>query len=205
MRGSLTDIGRAIKGDVIMTVELEEVASALFDNKVPSMWMGRSYPSLKPLASYIVDFVERLKFMQDWIDHGAPPSFWLPGFFFTQSFLTGIKQNFARKFIIAIDEVDLDYEVFSAKNGYDAKVAPENGAYCHGLFLEGSRWDSDLSMLGESQPKVLFTKMPNIFFKPAKTKEIVFPHCYTCPLYKTLDRRGTLSTTGHSTNFVCMI
>lgn len=205
VRSSLTNIGKAIKGEVVMSVELEAVGNSLFDNKVPAMWMGRSYPSLKPLASYVVDFIERLKFMQDWIDHGAPPSFWLPGFFFTQSFLTGIKQNYARKFIIAIDEIDLDFEVFSAKNGYDAKIAPENGAYCHGLFLEGARWDSDLSMMGESQPKVLFTKMPNIYFKPAKAKEIVFPHCYTCPVYKTLDRRGTLSTTGHSTNFVCMI
>lgn len=73
------------------------------------------------------------------------------------------------------------------------------------MFLEGCKWDSGLGMLAESDPKVLFTKMPYIHLIPKKRVEINRGHSYECPVYKTLERRGTLSTTGHSTNFVTMI
>ena len=103
VRTSLINVGKAIKGEVPLSVELEEVCNSLFQNRVPDLWHKRAYPSLKPLASWILDFVERLKFMQSWIDNGAPANFWISGFFFTQSFMTGAKQNFARKYVIAID------------------------------------------------------------------------------------------------------
>ena len=88
---SLVDIQKAIKGEVVMSTELEDVSNALFDNRIPDFWAERSYPSIKPLASYIVDFVERLKFINDWIENGKPSCYWVSGFFFTQSFFTGIK------------------------------------------------------------------------------------------------------------------
>ena len=201
---SLQDMMDAIKGIVVMSADLELFGHSVYYGVIPSKWDAASYPSLKPLASYIADLLKRLDFLQAWLDGEAPPIFWLSAFHFTQAFLTGTGQNYARKYTIPIDSVTWDFAMIPGTVA-DFKSPPEDGVYVHGLFIDGARWSPDDKILTDSLPKILFSEAPAMHLLPKEQSALKPWPCYECPTYKTSARFGMLSTTGHSTNFVMFI
>jgi dynein heavy chain len=205
-----------------MSGELEAMGNSMVLSLVPAMWAKVSYPSLKPLGSWVNDLLKRLEFLGTWMNNKkAPTLYWISGFFFTQAFITGTLQNYARKCKVPIDTVAFDFRVLKADEMALADtVGAEDGAFTYGLFIDGARWNEEEAYLDESHPRELFVACPHIHLWPRKISDIPLikgrPECYTgvvngtnhvysCPVYKTSIRFGVLMTTGHSTNFVMYI
>ena len=144
-------------------------------------------------------------------------SFWISGLYFPQGFITGVKQQYARKTLIAIDRLKIKAHVSSSSSGGDddtmvlPEAPPPNGVYIHGLFLQGAHWDSqgmddDVGESGkveggmtfggcltEGVPRVLFESMPPMWLQPYDYVVQVDgggprPVQYYCPIYKTTTR-----------------
>ncbi len=107
--------------------------------------------------------------------------------------------------MIAIDRLGFDFKILDDRTHADITEKPEDGCYIYGMFLEGARWDNKRHLLNQSRPKELYTDVPLIWLSPVADRETPEDGVYNCPIYKVVSRAGTLSTTGHSTNFVMFI
>jgi len=82
MKSSLVNLGKAIEGTVVMSMELEHMFNNFLNNRVPILWEKVGYPSLKPLHSWVNDLIARVEFIASWLYQGPPKTYWLPAFFF---------------------------------------------------------------------------------------------------------------------------
>lgn len=184
----------------------------------------------------------------------------------SQAFLTGVLQNYARKYRVAVDKLSFAFSMLKATDASSVEKAPDDGCLVEGIFLEGCRWDAERGTLvshayitfpiihshkslratpqqlhtkecmaatgsqriprwkvcrswpplgcssrysfflqAPSRPKVLFEELPVLWFLPQKDRLQESTSVYICPLYKVPSRKGTLSTTGHSTNYITSI
>ncbi len=85
-------VSQALAGEVGMSNILDELARALFNGQIPSMWRRLAPDTLKSLGNWIAHFERRLAQYTDWVDHGEPIVIWLSGLHIPESYLTALVQ-----------------------------------------------------------------------------------------------------------------
>jgi len=198
----LQQLRLAINGEVVMTEALQQCLDAIFDAKVPRMWLftvaGDEFSWILPtLGLWFSSLLLRDDQDRTWLLTGKPNCYWLTGFFNPQGMLTAMKQEVCRKHQKdankwSLDDIIYHTEVSHFDKAENVKSSPNEGCYIYGLFLEGAAYSKEHQMLQESEPKTLFVPLPILFVSAnLKTEEVKVIReqygaqgPYNCPCYK---------------------
>lgn len=114
---------------------------------------------------------------------------WLSGLFNPQAFLTAVMQVTARKNEWPLDKLVTVVDV--SKKSIEEVEPARDGAYVHGLFVEGARWDAAAGVLEDAVMKQLYPPLPLLLVKAATAGKDDARDVYQCPVYQTQDRGPT--------------
>ncbi|CAM9799127.1 unnamed protein product [Ectocarpus fasciculatus] len=196
----------AINGEVVMTEELMDCISGIFEAKAPKDWIftvaGDEFSWILPtLGLWFSSLLLRDDQDRTWLTSNRPNSYWLTGFFNPQGMLTAMKQEVCRKHQKdankwALDDIVYHTEVMHMERFDQVKQGPAEGCYIHGLFLEGAAWSKEHQQIWESEPKILYVALPVLFvsanIKSEETKQKRDTYGaqgpYECPCYKYKSR-----------------
>jgi dynein heavy chain len=197
VRAMLTSMQQAIRGEVVMTSELLQSMTDMFDARVPRPWLftpgGDEFSWLLPtLGMWFASLLERDNQLRTWLMNGRPLCYWMAGFSNPQGFLTAMKQEVTRMHKAqhwALDDVEYFAEVTDVERADNVKTAPKEGVYIQGLYVEGARWDKHLASLAESEPKKLYAAMPVLWITAYskalhRDKTSALGPTYETPIYR---------------------
>ena len=191
IRRSLKELNLGLKGELTITNDMESLQDSLFFDSIPAGWVKRAYPSMFPLGLWYADLLLRIKELEVWTgDFQLPAAVWLGGLFNPQSFLTAIMQTTARKNEWPLDKMCLSVDV-TKKSREELSGAPREGAYVHGLYMEGARWDTQIGQIADAKLKDLTPVIPVCFIKAIPVDRRETKNIYECPVYKTKSRGPT--------------
>uniref|UniRef100_UPI0037E727D7 dynein axonemal heavy chain 11 n=1 Tax=Semicossyphus pulcher TaxID=241346 RepID=UPI0037E727D7 len=197
IRKSLNELDLGLKGELTISSSMETLQSALFNDSVPDTWARLAYPSTKTLAQWFSDLMSSCRELDSWTqDLVLPAVVWLSGLFNPQSFLTAVLQSIARKNQWPLDKMTLTADV-TKKTKDDFGHPPREGAYIHGLFMEGARWDTQSGLLSEAVLRDLSPAMPVLYVRAVPAEEQELKNTYECPVYRTKQRGPTYVWTLH--------
>uniref|UniRef100_A0A670HMH9 Dynein axonemal heavy chain 11 n=2 Tax=Podarcis muralis TaxID=64176 RepID=A0A670HMH9_PODMU len=197
IRRSLKELDLGLKGELAISAEMEQLQTALFFDNLPDTWMKLAYPSTYSLAQWYNDLLLRCRELDSWAqDLTLPSVVWISGFFNPQSFLTAVMQSLAHKNEWPLDKMHITVDVTKKYKEEFTQPARE-GAYIHGLYLEGACWDVQGGHVAEACLKAPTAAMPVVFVRAIPNDRQETRNIYECPVYKTKLRGSTYVCTFH--------
>ncbi|VDO04672.1 unnamed protein product [Rodentolepis nana] len=168
MRNSLTDLRRAIAGEVGMSTELDAVAACLGRGTIPAAWRKLVPATEKSLADWLQQLIQRNEQYKSWADVGRSelPVMWLSGLHLPQSYLTALIQKACRKNGWALDKCTMSTFVTDVQPSDISSIlmAPEVGCNIIGLYLEGSAWSVEVCFKTFFFEYLSFLQLPAFIF-----------------------------------------
>jgi dynein heavy chain len=223
IRRSLIELEKGLKGQLNMSQPMEDLMAAIVINQWPGRnpfaqcaWEKKAWPSMKNGLSEFSDMLDRIRQLTTWsADLCTPYSLWLPGLFNPTSYLTAVMQVTARRTGMPLDQMTTETYMSTFLDPATVDYFPQDGAFVHGLFIEGARWPTgdeagDPEMitgtqvaghLVDSRLKELLPTLPVIYVKAVPVKASWEPSAvgylrrqpdiYECPVYMTSFRGHT--------------
>ena len=192
MSRSLKELNLGFAGELTMSDKMEDLQTALFLERVPARWSSLAWPSLRSLGAWLHDLSARIAQLEMWVEDpmSIPKVTWISGLVNPQSFLTAIKQMTAQRSGAELDKLIIMTDV-TKRNIDDCDSPSRDGAYIHGLSLQGARWDVGATLVEKSRPKEMFCRMPVINCKSVSIDKQSDSGVFFCPCYKTEQRGPT--------------
>jgi len=223
MMRTLIELGKGLKGQLNMSIPMEELSGCLGINQVPGRnpfhtcsWEKIAWFSMKPLNSWFDDVKRRCDQLSTWAEELVRPfSLWLPGTFNPTAYVTAVMQVTARSEGLPLDKMTTETHASVYWQNTEVDYHPHNGAFVHGLYIEGARWptleevdekyDVDGTHCGghvtDSLLKELLPLLPIMYIKAVPVQPTWEPsavgylrhdpHTYECPMYTTNFRGPT--------------
>ena len=223
IRRSLIELDKGMKGQLNMSQPMEDLITAISMNQWPGRnpfsqckWESKAWPSMKNMISQFADMMLRIEQLVVWSTELITPfSVWLPGLFNPTSYLTAVMQVTARRTGMPLDQMTTETHVTTFMKHDQIDYYPEDGAFVHGLFIEGARWpvgdeagDPEMvtgtpvaGTLVDGRLKELMPTLPVIYVKAVAVQPSWEPSAvgylrrvadiYECPVYITPFRGHT--------------
>ena len=194
MSKSLSQLKKALVGEIAMSNDLDAVASSLFNGQLPMMWRNKTTTAQtdKMLGSWIDFHIKRQDQYADWVKNGEPRVMWLSGLSIPETYTAALVQTTCRRYGWPLDKTTLFTKVTKFTQKEHVKEKLVDGCYVIGLYIEGAAWDVENQCLIRQPPKVLVQELPILQIVPVEVNKLKLHGTIRVPLYITQQRRNAM-------------